>query len=379
MRTVHPHRLRPLVRAALAFVCLWTASVVGGERMQIGGRVYEDAEILRVTPESVTLRHAGGLTQLMLRELPREWQERLEYDPDAATNFRNGLDEALAQRLSGSPSGNGSPPSRTAVPDSEGGAGRILSSIGTEPKLYAEVDFRPVYQELDLSARDQGPRPSCSVFAMVSALEFQNALAKGRAEKLSEEYLVWATARSLGISQEYAAQNSANAPPIESGFSLLEVVQALRAYGIARQDQMSNTFARTFVEIEPPTTNVIESARSRQRIAAFTLPGREGKARVDSVLHALNHATPVVVGIAFPHPNALRGVHVLGGQEPFENYAHAVTLVGYRCETGRKEDVRFIFRNSWGKQWGVGGYGFVTYEYLTEHLITAVLLEVGET
>ncbi len=378
--TARLHRLCPAVSALLACVLTSILPAQAGERLQVGSRVYENAEILRRNPESVTLRHSGGLTQLMLHELPREWQERLDYDPDAAADFRADLDDALAERLSENPQGQAAStaPSQAPPTDPENGAGTILSSIGTEPKIYAQVDFRPVYQELDLSARDQGPRPSCSVFAMVSALEFQNAMAKGRPEKLSEEYLVWATARSLGISQEYAAQAGEDAPPIESGFSLLEVVQALRAYGIALQDQMPNTYARTLLEIQPPSPEVIASARARQRIAAFTLPGRVGKARVDSVLHALNNGTPVVVGVAFPHPRALRGVHVLGSQEPFENYAHAVTLVGYRCDTGRKEDVRFIFRNSWGKQWGVGGYGFVTYDYLTRHLITAVLLEVRD-
>ncbi|MGF1484961.1 MAG: C1 family peptidase [Opitutales bacterium] len=364
----------------LACLIQTQAALTDGEQLIAAGKIYEDVRILRSTPESVTVRHRAGLTQIMLRDLPDDWQSRLGYDASEAVQFRESLDQELADRLSSQTRRNPVPAtnaSRSVKQPAIGGAGTLLAAIGNEPKIYAEVDFRPVYQQFALSTRDQGPRPSCSVFAVVSALEFQNAMAKGRPEKLSEEYLVWATARSLGISREYAAEASESVP-VETGFSLLEVVQALRAYGIALQAQVPNTFSKTLQEIEPPTEEVIASARARQRIAAFTLPGREGEARVDSVLHALNNGTPVVVGIAFPHPNALRTTHVLGEQEPFENYAHAVTLVGYRSETGRKEDTRFIFRNSWGIGWGVGGYGFVTYDYLREHLITAVVLELGE-
>lgn len=40
---------------------------------------------------------------------------------------------------------------------------------------------------------------------------------------------------------------------------------------------------------------------------------------------------------------------------------HALCCVGY-------EDLsnRFIFRNSWGTQWGDAGYGYIPYEYLTD-------------
>ncbi|MEI6108231.1 MAG: C1 family peptidase, partial [Opitutae bacterium] len=55
---------------------------------------------------------------------------------------------------------------------------------------------------------------------------------------------------------------------------------------------------------------------------------------------------------------------------------HAVTLVGYKSGTGRLEDAVFIFKNSWGADWGQGGYGMVTYGYLSQHLNDAVLLEV---
>ena len=55
---------------------------------------------------------------------------------------------------------------------------------------------------------------------------------------------------------------------------------------------------------------------------------------------------------------------------------HAVTLVGYSSSTGRLEDTVFVFKNSWGPNWGQGGYGTVTYGYLNQHLAEAIVLEV---
>jgi hypothetical protein len=341
-------------------------------RLEVGGTVYEAVEVVRVSPRSLTIRHKHGLGQVMLQELPPAWQRAYGYDPEAEAAYAREVERERQARLSATTDGRHRPAAGHPRPE-DTGAGAILANLGTEPKLYREVDFRPVYRELELTTRDQGARPSCSVFAVVAALEFQNAQVRGRPEQLSEEYLVWATARSLGIGPEDA---EASDQPLESGFALLEVVQALRAFGIPLQEEMPNTFGKSLAETRAPPEAVIARARARQRIAAYALPGRDGEARVDAVLHTLNGGAPVVVGMAFPHPRALGETHILDGQDPYENYAHAVTLVGYRCESGRKEDCQFIFKNSWGMRWGVGGYGFVSYRYLEEHLMMGILLEV---
>ena len=49
-------------------------------------------------------------------------------------------------------------------------------------------------------------------------------------------------------------------------------------------------------------------------------------------------------------PMPRRGDHVLGG--------HAMLIVGYHDASER-----FIVRNSWGRQWGLGGYCMLPYEF----------------
>ena len=66
----------------------------------------------------------------------------------------------------------------------------------------------------------------------------------------------------------------------------------------------------------------------------------------------------------------------LGNQAAAPDRGHAVTLVGYKSDSGRIEDAYFIYKNSWGPTWGQGGYGTVTYRYLSNYLHDAVLLEV---
>jgi GNAT superfamily N-acetyltransferase len=51
---------------------------------------------------------------------------------------------------------------------------------------------------------------------------------------------------------------------------------------------------------------------------------------------------------------------------------HSVTLVGY--DDTKK---RFVFRNSWGTNWGDAGYGYLPYEYLERYQQEAWVLTLS--
>lgn len=105
------------------------------------------------------------------------------------------------------------------------------------------------------------------------------------------------------------------------------------------------------------------------------LVGRTPETVLANCIQALNQDLPVAIGMRVPPWRAVRDDTLLSEQQPNPDGGHAVTLVGYQCKTGRLEDTVFIFRNSWGRRWGSGGYGFVTYAYLQRHLGSAVALE----
>jgi len=45
---------------------------------------------------------------------------------------------------------------------------------------------------------------------------------------------------------------------------------------------------------------------------------------------------------------------------------HAVCVCGYNDKTGL-----FKFKNSWGKAWGDGGYGYLKYDYVGRYCLDA--------
>jgi hypothetical protein len=376
----------PALVLALAFCAVGAVAWAGDpratppapERWVVGDTVFEEVRVLSTSPSAVTIRHRGGLAQVPFSDLPEALRRRFAFDPmqaaahDAAVqaeNERRAAEAAIVAQQRRNEVAERSGVARTATE-------RALQRFG-RPAPVVNVDLREEFRALDLVAKNQGRRPSCSVFAVVSALEIQRAKLTGTVEKLSEEYLVWATRRQLGLTvgDTSRVHEGDDVGDRDAGYALGEVLAALRAYGIPLQAAMPNTYGLAQAEISSPPDHVIAEAQNRRDVFLHRVTGRTTEAQIDNLLHALAEGVPVVVGMRWPHSRTLRQP-LLSEQAPVPGYAHAVTIVGCYSETGRKEDLRFIFRNSWGIRWGVGGHGFVTYDYLRRHLLEAVVLEV---
>lgn len=79
-----------------------------------------------------------------------------------------------------------------------------------------------------------------------------------------------------------------------------------------------------------------------------------------------NHPVVVTLKVALPHINDKKGTFTYSSEIDEQCNSgkiacggHAVLLVGY-------DDVQkvFMFKNSWGEEWGQGGYGFVTFDHV---------------
>ena len=246
-----------------------------------------------------------------------------------------------------------------------------------QPEFRSEVDFRPQFRELGIGVRNQGQRPSCAVYAVVGAIEFLEGRQRGAAENLSEYYLYWATLKTLGRYGQSSLWNG-NSEDEDAGFMLSEVLQAMRTYGIPSVNEALGLGNRVSGQApEDPSASIIQSARKRSTIRFFAVPGRSMEVLLGNIVHALNAGSPVVIGMAWPYYHTIRKSSYLEHQKPRPDYGHAVTLVGYRCPSGKLADVAFIFRNSWGANWGAGGYGFVKYGYIKENLFDAHVIEAG--
>ena len=351
------------------------------ETLDVKGTVYRAVKVLSVSPSTITIRHSEGVSQVAFRSLSPELQRQLGYNPaeEELHELLLATEKKQQLRQTARIARSGERATRPGSKLSDSPVGRALARFGTAPTV-APMDLRPRYRELELGTKNQGLRPSCAVFAVVSALEFQNAAAAGHAEKLSEEYLIWAVRRTLGIpaGEKRRFSNGTGADEEDerdAGFSLDEVLSAVRAYGVPLQSELPNTFGLGMENIPEPGESVIASARERREVSTYMVPGVNNEVKIANIMHALNEGVPVVVSLRWPHWRSLRAP-TLSEQAPMEGYSHAVTVVGYLCETGNPEDVRFIFKNSWGVRWGVGGYGFAERRYLRRHLLNAVVIEV---
>ncbi len=340
----------------------------------VGATTYTDVQVRSITARTVTFTHSGGLASVHLRDLSPEWQARFRYDP-----ARDAAAEQMLATARPPP-----PPANSRQSAARGNMEELVHRFGTPAALAAEIDLRPKFFQLELGVKNQGRRPSCAIFAIVSALEFQNAEVTGHAEKFSEEYLLWATRQTThrvppAHAASSAGDESTPASPAnddaDEGFTLADVVAAVRGYGIPLQSSMPNTFGRAIDAIEAPTPAIVAEARQHQSIHVFVLPGHDNATRIANILHTLNAGIPVVIGLGWPHYRTLHGGY-LGGQKPIAGRGHAVTLVGYTSKSDQPDDVVFVFKNSWGVDWGQGGYGTVAYRYLNNYLGDAVFLEV---
>lgn len=353
-------------------------SPLGAESWTVGDEVYEEVSVREVNPETVVILHRGGLSSLPLKTLPENLQERFDYDPDKANAHR----EALAQRAQAAQKrlealrDSRKAQNRSLQNHSKSKLEDVLSQLDQPLRVAERVDLRERFSEHGLHPRNQGRRPSCSVFAVASAFGF--ALAEnGQSGAISEEYLLWSTLQYLRRNPALIqGQDFDGDEPGDIGFSLMSVVQAAQWYGAALQKEMPNILGGDYAKIEAPSEELIERSRSRRLLRAARLGGRDAEHQVESIIKVLNAGWPVTIGTRWPSAYTLRRSALVDAQTPLPDYSHAVTLVGYIAPKGDLQDCVFIFRNSWGVRWGMAGHGLISRNYLLEHLLDAIVIDV---
>ena len=75
-------------KTTIAILAALSASLALADDFKtINGKEYKDATVTRVEPDGVMIKTKSGMTKLYFVELPKEVQQRFNYDPQQAAAF----------------------------------------------------------------------------------------------------------------------------------------------------------------------------------------------------------------------------------------------------------------------------------------------------
>lgn len=225
-----------------------------------------------------------------------------------------------------------------------------------------QVDLRPKIEQYGIEVQDQGNRNTCSVFALDFVQEFAAAKSTGRRNThFSEEYLNY-------------AGNLANGQFVDGGF-FADLNNGYKFYGhipyrdLPYSDPMAGNVNGKAADLTG------EGAKAKRFTGVFLKDwdNTHGptQAEMDAACKELDKGNPVAAGFLWPDTTKTKtvdGVDMMikvPRSDVFDG--HSVALVGYRKGAQFPGGGYFIFRNSWGKDWGDKGYGYMAFDYLKSY------------
>jgi len=220
---------------------------------------------------------------------------------------------------------------------------RMLASATRAPALD-RVDLSPLCPPV----YDQGAAASCTANAWAAAYQFDMVKQK--------EAHVFRPSRLFIYYCERAIEGAVDS---DGGAMLRDGGKALAKWGACPEYEWPYDISQLTVK---PTRACYDEALKHQSLAYWRVRQAEG-----DVEACLASGFPLVFG--FTVYNSFMSDSVAKyGLVPMPNFSaetasggHAVMLVGYDRSTRR-----FLVRNSWGADWGMGGYCTMPYDYVLD-------------
>ncbi len=206
-----------------------------------------------------------------------------------------------------------------------------------------DVDFR----EYSSPRHNQKSTSSCVAQATVKALEIKRIMEKGHSAHVDLSRLaVYWFARNMMFPKETNE---------DGGTFVSHAFDAMRRFGVPPEKDWPWDVSKIY---DAPSWSAMRKAYVSKISAFYKIKSRKND-RADMVIEALRAGNPVVFGT-----NVDEKWHMYRGKKPGvlgvvsnekRTGRHATCLVGY-------ENGKFIGENSWGENWGLGGFYYMTPE-----------------
>lgn len=244
----------------------------------------------------------------------------------------------------------------------------ISKAVGDRQKTYF---FLPGVVDLSFwcsPVEDQETIKSCAALAGISLLEYFAKRSREGHTDVSGLFLYKAARNLMNVSGDVGA-------------SLRETMKAMTVFGVPPEQYWP--YDCDNVDVEPPSF-CYAFAQSYQALKYFRLDysGISEDSLLFQIKAVLASGFPCMFGFtvytsAYEEINVRRGLIPLPGYSDRVLGGHAVVAVGYSdYETINSFDGEkiskgaILIRNSWGKEWGCNGYGWLPYDYVL-HGLTA--------
>lgn len=222
------------------------------------------------------------------------------------------------------------------------------------------------------SIKNQGNRGSCTFFATSALVESLVKDTQGQDINMSEEYFTWITkakkkyfARSEGSRAEFNA-----AALLQFGLMLEQDLhfqptffdKGMPCEKYQQDDSKTPTFCYSH---NGPSKELLNKVISVGDSFEF---GTIDSSSVEMVKNLSELRHPIVIGVPV-HPNGWSTTDVKMTPEMMKECqskpglcgGHAVLVIGYDLDKRI-----FTFKNSWGTDWGNGGYGNISFDYIDQ-------------
>ena len=220
-------------------------------------------------------------------------------------------------------------------------------------KLPQQVDLSPRFTELKLPiCRQNGPW--CWAYTTIGVLEYEEASRLGHRFQLSPGFLTWAA-------QETDSQGS-------GGSNFGRADRGLEQYGAVSLE--SGGIPPSGGRIPAPADDIIKAGQNFDDLNFHWIRFWNRKQMSDQQLITIKgdiaQGHPVAVGMQWPNNTSfVSGTKILKVPDHADVFdGHCVILVGYTDDPTVPGGGSFLFRNSWGANWGDHGYARMPYELL---------------